>query len=167
MQDSTKSFCGSIAYLAPEMLKRAGHSQAIDWYLLGNLMFEMLTGFPPFFSTDRDKMFKSIQNTKIAMPKNMSAEAKSLIEGVTLTQLLCKNPAERLGGGPRGAEEIKDHPFFSTLDWADVYNKQLKPPVIKMKPLNLDKPVPPSMIFGKLEDDESTSKINGWSILLP
>mmetsp|Transcript_31979 Transcript_31979/g.55121 ORF Transcript_31979/g.55121 Transcript_31979/m.55121 type:complete len:678 (+) Transcript_31979:70-2103(+) len=161
MQDTTKSFCGSIAYLAPEMLKRAGHSQAIDWYLLGNLMYEMLTGFPPFFSTDREKMFKSIQTTKISMPKNMSPEAKSLIEG-----LLDKNPAARLGGGPRGAEEIKDHPFFSGIDWNEVYNKKLVPPTPKLKPLNLDKPVPPSMVFGKLEED-SSSKINGWSVLIP
>lgn len=166
MQDLTKSFCGSIAYLAPEMLKRSGHSQAIDWYLLGNLMFEMMTGFPPFFSTDREKMFKSIQTTKINMPNSMSTEARSLVEGVSSKQLLMKDPSLRLGGGPRGAEEIKDHPFFSGIDWNDVYNKQLTPPVPKLKPLNLDRPVPPSMVFGKLEEDSSTD-IRGWSVILP
>ena len=48
-----KSFCGSIAYLAPEMLKRTGHGKAVDWYLLGVVLFEMLTGIPPFYSNNK------------------------------------------------------------------------------------------------------------------
>lgn len=47
---STHSFCGSLAYLAPEMLKRSGHGKAVDYYHLGVLLYEMLTGTPPFFS---------------------------------------------------------------------------------------------------------------------
>jgi serine/threonine protein kinase len=129
-------------------------------------MYEMLTGIPPFFSTDREKMFKSIKTTKISLPKSMTYEAKSLIEGVRSTQLLEKNPAQRLGGGPRGAEEIKDHPFFSGIDWTEVYNRQLTPPMPRLKSLNVDKPVPPSIVFGKLEED-SDSRIEGWSVLLP
>jgi len=45
-----KSFCGSVAYLAPEMLRRVGHGKAVDWYLLGVLLYEMLVGVPPYFS---------------------------------------------------------------------------------------------------------------------
>jgi serine/threonine protein kinase len=48
-----KSFCGSIAYLAPEMLKRSGHGKSVDWYLLGVLFYEMLVGLPPFFNTNK------------------------------------------------------------------------------------------------------------------
>jgi len=48
-----KSFCGSVAYLAPEMLKRTGHGKAVDWYLLGVLLYEMLVGLPPFYSNSR------------------------------------------------------------------------------------------------------------------
>ena len=51
--DCAKSFCGSIAYLAPEMLKRSGHGKAVDWYLLGVLFYEMLVGIPPFFTDQR------------------------------------------------------------------------------------------------------------------
>jgi len=47
------SFCGSVAYLAPEMLKRAGHTRSIDWYLLGVLIYEMLVGVPPYFNPDK------------------------------------------------------------------------------------------------------------------
>lgn len=50
---AAKSFCGSVAYLAPEMLKRCGHGKSVDWYLLGVLFYEMLIGMPPYFSTDK------------------------------------------------------------------------------------------------------------------
>lgn len=51
VQDDTlaMSFCGSTAYLAPEMIKRTGHGKAVDWYLLGILVYEMITGIPPFY----------------------------------------------------------------------------------------------------------------------
>jgi serum/glucocorticoid-regulated kinase 2 len=50
---SAKSFCGSVAYLAPEMLKRAGHGKSVDFYLLGVLIYEMLSGHPPYFVNNR------------------------------------------------------------------------------------------------------------------
>jgi serine/threonine protein kinase len=53
---SAMSFCGSIAYLAPEMIKRKGHGKSVDWYLLGVLVYEMLTGIPPFYSKNRKSM---------------------------------------------------------------------------------------------------------------
>jgi serine/threonine protein kinase len=52
--NQAKSFCGSPAYLAPEMLKRAGHGKAIDWYLTGVLLYEMLVGIPPYYSNNKE-----------------------------------------------------------------------------------------------------------------
>lgn len=77
-QQST-SFCGSVAYLAPEMLKRIGHSKSIDWYLLGVLLYEMIVGVPPYFSTDRSKLFENIQSGPLKIPNTMSENAKHLI----------------------------------------------------------------------------------------
>lgn len=54
------SFCGSVAYLAPEMLKRSGHGKSVDWYLLGVLLYEMLVGIPPYFTTNKEKLFQNI-----------------------------------------------------------------------------------------------------------
>ena len=51
--DKTKSFCGSIAYLAPEIVNRAGHGKSLDWYLVGVLLYEMLVGQSPYFSNKR------------------------------------------------------------------------------------------------------------------
>lgn len=55
-----KSFCGSYAYLAPEMVKKKGHGKAVDWYLLGVIFYEMLTGLPPYYSNSKDQLFQNI-----------------------------------------------------------------------------------------------------------
>jgi serine/threonine protein kinase len=47
------SFCGSYAYLAPEMLKKKGHGKAVDWYLIGVVLYELLTGLPPYYDDDK------------------------------------------------------------------------------------------------------------------
>jgi serine/threonine protein kinase len=54
---SAQSFCGSVAYLAPEMLRRSGHGKSVDWYLLGVLMYELLVGMPPYFTNNRYLVF--------------------------------------------------------------------------------------------------------------
>ena len=56
-ESGAASFCGSYAYLAPEILKRQGHGKAVDWYLLGVILYEILVGQSPFFDNDKDKLF--------------------------------------------------------------------------------------------------------------
>ena len=84
---TAKSFCGSIAYLAPEILQRNGHGKSVDWYLLGVLLYEMLTGKPPYFSINREELFKNIISAQLRIPPYISENAKSLIISVlgTLT----------------------------------------------------------------------------------
>lgn len=55
--DYATSFCGSVAYLAPEMLAKTGHGRSVDWYLLGVLLYEMLVGIPPYYSRSKYDMF--------------------------------------------------------------------------------------------------------------
>lgn len=78
-----KSFCGSVAYLAPEMLKRQGHGKAVDWYLLGVLLYEMLTGFPPYYAESREELFKNIESAPLMLPSHASPECKSLLKAVS------------------------------------------------------------------------------------
>ena len=77
-----KSFCGSVAYLAPEMLKRKGHGKPVDWYLLGVLLYEMLIGVPPYFSHTREAIFANIEKGELQIPKKLNDEAKDLLKGL-------------------------------------------------------------------------------------
>ena len=78
----SRSFCGSLAYLAPEVLGRRGHGKAVDWYHLGVLLHELLTGQPPYFSKAQEELFKNIRQGRLEFPAYVSEKARSLIEGV-------------------------------------------------------------------------------------
>ena len=123
-KDIAKSFCGSIAYLAPEMLNRNGYGKAIDWYLLGVLLYEMLVGFPPFLASTHQEIFNNIINSELYIPSFISKKAQKFIK-----LLMKKNPEERLGA-KRDMEEIKENEYFSDIDWEKVYNKKYKTPKI-------------------------------------
>ena len=154
-KDSAHSFCGSVSYLAPEMLKRTGHGKAVDWYLLGVLLYEMLTGSPPYFDLNQKKMFQKIQSGKLKIPEFVSGTARDLLTG-----LLEKDPDLRLGSG-QGAEEIKNHEFFGGIDWEAVKNKKLSPPV------------PPVPIYNEIlsqdvildNTPETMPLIQGWTFI--
>ncbi|XP_042867899.1 ribosomal protein S6 kinase delta-1-like isoform X2 [Penaeus japonicus] len=96
-------------YLAPELESPLGHpSTAADWWSVGALMYHMLTGQ----SVSAAHPAGITSHTELLMPSHLSPEAASL-----LSQLLCAHPTERLGGGAAGAQEIKDHPFFTGIQW--------------------------------------------------
>ncbi|XP_057557180.1 ribosomal protein S6 kinase alpha-1 isoform X6 [Hippopotamus amphibius kiboko] len=117
------SFCGTVEYMAPEVVNRQGHTHSADWWSYGVLMFEMLTGSLPFQGKDRKETMTLILKAKLGMPQFLSTEAQSLLRA-----LFKRNPANRLGSGPDGAEEIKRHVFYSTIDWNKLYRREIKPP---------------------------------------
>lgn len=86
-----RSFCGSYAYLAPEMLKKTGHGKAVDWYLLGVVLYEMLVGQPPFYADEKEKLFDNILKNNLYIP----SEVKRMLSANCvdfLNKLLEKNP---------------------------------------------------------------------------
>eukprot|EP00501_MAST-03F_sp_TOSAG23-6_P001903 GSMAST32.ASY1.ANO1.1983.1 assembled CDS len=115
-------------YLAPEILNRTGHGCAVDWWSMGALLYEMLTGLPPFYSQERQEMFNKIREASLRFPSYLSSSAVLLLQG-----LLAKDPTNRLGCGENSdVSEIKDHSFFSPIDWegllAGTVDAPWKPP---------------------------------------
>lgn len=86
------SFVGTAEYLAPEILKRTGHGKAVDWWSLGAITYEMLTGLPPFYSSNRETLFKAILCSELRYPNYIEPAAKDFIR-----RLLIKSCSERLG----------------------------------------------------------------------
>ena len=152
----SKSVCGTMAYFAPEMLKKSGHTFSVDWYMLGVVLYEMLEGITPYYSSSKEKLFDNIQRGKLKFPKKFSESARHLI-----SRLLERDQHQRLGA--LSSEQIKKHSFFSGLNWKDVYEKRLTPP-FRVNPKDNFREIPASRIFGELSV-ECSNKLQDWSFI--
>ncbi|CAD8070948.1 unnamed protein product [Paramecium sonneborni] len=123
-EDYAYSFCGSPEYMAPEMLLKVGHNVQVDHYCMGALLFELVTGLPPYYSRNTDEIYESILNEELTFPEklNLSSEIKDLLQG-----LLCKQPSERLGAN-KGLTELLTHAWFKDIDLVAILQKQISPP---------------------------------------
>ncbi|CAG0917622.1 unnamed protein product [Notodromas monacha] len=112
---------GTPEYIAPEVILRQGYGKAVDWWAMGIILYEFLTGCVPFFGETPEELFAHTVSAEIEWPEEddwpVDAQAKALI-----TELLCLSPIERLGTG--GAVEVKAHPFFAELDWDSVLRQK-------------------------------------------
>jgi serine/threonine protein kinase len=124
-----KSFCGTAEYLAPEILTQTGHNKSVDWWTFGILLYEMITGRPPFMHSNQNKLSNLIKQGVVIFPHPerhgipMSDELKDII-----TRLLDKNPATRLGS-VNDADDIVNHPWFATgVDFEKMLTKGVEAP---------------------------------------
>ncbi|KAF4084002.1 hypothetical protein AMELA_G00123790 [Ameiurus melas] len=123
------SVCGTIEYMAPEIVEggESGHDKAVDWWSLGVLMYELMTGGSPF-TVDGDEnshsdIAKRILKKDPPYPKDMGPLAKDIIQ-----RLLIKDPKKRLGSGLSGAQDVKSHPFYQKMNWEDLAAKKVPAP---------------------------------------
>ncbi|CAN1279330.1 Serine/threonine-protein kinase 38-like [Linum perenne] len=142
------STVGTPDYIAPEVLLKKGYGMECDWWSLGAIMYEMLVGYPPFYSDEPMSTCRKIVNwkTHLKFPEEarLSPEAKDLI-----CRLLC-NVEQRLG--TKGAHEIKAHPWFEGVEWDKLY--QMKAAFIPEVNDELD-----TQNFEKFEEDDNQMHI--------
>jgi serine/threonine protein kinase len=129
--DRANSVLGTVEYMAPEVIRGGGYDFAVDWWSLGAIGFDLLTGSPPFGGNNHAKIQQNILKQKLVMPYFLGPDAKDL-----LTRLLRKEPNKRLGGrNSKDLKALKSHRFFRRIDWKRLERRECEPPI---KPLITD-----------------------------
>ncbi|OKL63253.1 hypothetical protein UA08_01595 [Talaromyces atroroseus] len=123
--DRCNSSLGTIEYMAPEVIQRKPYGKACDWWSLGALGYDLLTGSPPFKANNHAKIQEKIVRQKLALPYYLGPDAKDL-----LIRLLRKEPHKRLGYHmPKDLDTIKKHRFFRKIDWKALARRELEAPI--------------------------------------
>ncbi|EER02463.1 protein kinase, putative [Perkinsus marinus ATCC 50983] len=119
----TYTLCGTPEYIAPEVLLNKGHGKPVDWWTLGVLIYEMIVGQPPFCDEEPMGIYQKILAGKIYFPKYFDKNAKGLVKKILTADL-----SKRYGNLKNGADDIKKHKWFASIDWDALLRKEIPAP---------------------------------------
>ncbi|XP_061480081.1 serine/threonine-protein kinase LATS1 isoform X1 [Rhineura floridana] len=155
------SLVGTPNYIAPEVLLRTGYTQLCDWWSVGVILFEMLVGQPPFLAQTPLETQMKVINWKTSL--HIPAQAKLTPEASDLIIKLCRGPEDRLG--KNGADEIKAHPFFKSIDFSSDLRQQPASYIPKIThptdTSNFD-PIDPDKLWSEDKEGNINDTLNGW-----
>ena len=120
--EGATSMCGTPEYMAPEVLAQQGHGFCVDYWGLGMLVYEMMTGLPPWYTTDRTKLFRRLRGAPLDIPSYFSQSSANCVSA-----LLERNPRRRLG--VTGVRAAMEHEFFRTISWRALYGRRVEAPI--------------------------------------
>jgi len=129
----TYTTCGTPDYFAPELIASTGHTNAVDWWTLGILTFELMSGHPPFESAYPMQIYSKVMKgiSKVPFPPKCQGPVGELIKA-----LLKKEPSERLPMQPNGAKKLREVKWYNGFNWDDMKDLKLDvpyKPVVKSK----------------------------------
>ena len=122
----TYSIVGKPEYMAPEIVQNCdGYTTAVDWWSFGVVTFELLQGYPPFYSESPMKTIELANAAVVTYPNTFDTTSVEFI-----SSLLVPDPVKRLGSHKRGIDDIKKHKFFTAIEWDQLITQSLSPPIV-------------------------------------
>ncbi|CCD23055.1 cAMP-dependent protein kinase catalytic subunit TPK1 NDAI_0B00210 [Naumovozyma dairenensis CBS 421] len=121
--DITYTLCGTLDYIAPEVVSTKPYNKSVDWWSFGILIYEMLAGYTPFYDSNTMKTYENILNSKLKFPEFFHEDVRDL-----LSKLITKDLSERLGNLQNGTDDVKSHPWFSEVVWDKLLSRNIETP---------------------------------------